>query len=103
MIPMMNATWNDGNLFNAHMNVDGSSNWGFKFSFRRIIKLVGYWYKNDYLPSVPATNYWYDVFGDHASDNPNYKKLDDLIDKVVTKHLKKIWNSVLRRCKFEQL
>ena len=86
---VMNATWNDGNLFNAHMSVDGSSNWGSNSVSEGLLSWWDTGTKNDYLPSVPATNYWYDVFGDHASDNPNYKKLDDLIDKIVTKHLKK--------------
>ena len=84
----MNSYWNEG-LFNAHMSVDGSSNWGSNSVSEGLLSWWDTGTRNDYLPSVPTTNYWYDVFGDHASDNPNYKKLDDLIDKVVTKHLKK--------------
>jgi hypothetical protein len=85
----MNSYWNADGLFNAHMSVDGSSNWGSNSVSEGLLSWWDTGTQNKYLPSVPATNYWYDVFGDHASDNPNYKKLDDLIDKVVTKHLKK--------------
>ena len=85
----MNSYWNPEGLFNAHMSVDGSSNWGSNSVSEGLLSWWDTGTKNDYLPSVPATNYWFDVFGDHASDNPNYKKLDDLIDKIVTKHLKK--------------
>lgn len=77
------------NKFNAHMSVDGNPSWGSASVAEGLLTWWDTGTNNAVLPSVPATNYWYDVFGDHANDNPNYKKLDDLIDKVVTKHLKK--------------
>lgn len=85
----MSSYWNPEGLFNAHMSVDGSSNWGSNSVAEGLLSWWDTGTKNDYLPSVPATNYWYDVFGDHASDHPNYKKLDDLIDRVIKKHLNK--------------
>jgi len=75
--------------FNAHMSIDGNPNWGNTSVSEGLLTWWDSGTNNSVLPSVPATNYWYDVFGDRVGDSPNYKKLDDLIEKVVTKHLKK--------------
>jgi hypothetical protein len=85
----MNATWNEGKLFNSHMSVDGNSNWGSNSVAEGLLSWWDAGTQNDVLPSVPATNYWYDVFGDRAGQDPNYKKLDDLISKTLNKYLKK--------------
>jgi hypothetical protein len=85
----MNATWNEGNFFNSHMSIDGNSNWGSNSVAEGLLSWWDAGTQNDVLPSVPATNYWYDVFGDRAGQNPNYKKLEDLIDKTINKYLKK--------------
>ena len=82
---------NDDSFFNSHMSVNGSTNWAETGVSVSEGLLAGFdiGTKNSKIHNITATTYWYDVFGDHASDNPNYKKLDDLIDKIVTKHLKK--------------
>jgi hypothetical protein len=84
----MNAEWRDG-LFNPHMSVDGSSNWGSNSVAEGLLSWWDAGTHNDVLPSVPATNYWYDVFGARAGQNPNYVKLEKLIDDKMKKHLKK--------------
>ena len=86
---VMNATWNEGNLFNSHMSIDGSPTWGSQSVAEGLLTWWDSGTQNNYLPSVPATNYWYDVFGDRAGENPNYKKLEELTDKIINKHLKK--------------
>jgi hypothetical protein len=81
----------EGNVFNAHMNIDGNESYPPKSGTSVSKGLLQWWDEgtsNDVLPSVPATNYWYDVFGDRAKENPNYKKLDDLIDEKINKYLK---------------
>ena len=85
----MNSYWVGNGKFNAHMNVDGNSNWGSNSVSEGLLSWWDAGTRNDYLPSVPATNYWYDVFGDRAGESPNYVKLDKLIDSVVKKHLNK--------------
>lgn len=85
----MNSYYVGNGKFNSHMSIDGSSNWGSNSVSEGLLSWWDAGTNNKYLPSVPATNYWYDVFGDRAGASPNYKKLDDLIDRTIEKHLNK--------------
>jgi len=66
--------------FGEHASFDGGKTWN---GISVGEALLGWWdagTDNDIAPSLPETNYWYDVFGDRGyKASPNYSKLDQLL------------------------
>lgn len=74
--------------FGEHASLDGSTTWKGKSIGEA---LLGWWdegTQNDKTPSLPQTNYWYDVFGDRGyKATPNYTKLDKLLKNKIYEKL----------------
>lgn len=76
--------------FGEHSSFDRSDKWHGKSIGEA---LLGWWDEgtsNNVAPSLPQTNYWYDVFGDRGyKDSPNYTKLNKLLNDKLTEKLSK--------------
>ena len=76
--------------FNKHMGFPSVDSWRGMTVGEALLSWWDYG-TTDGIVNLKQTNYWYDVFGDRAcSSNPNYKKLDDLIDKIISQELGEI-------------
>lgn len=84
-------------MFNQHMGFPSQDSWrGITVSEA----LLSWWdYGTDSsIHSLPQTNYWKDVFGDRAyEENPNYVKLDKLIEEIMIREFGKFGNIRIKR------
>lgn len=81
--PMMG----ESHQFNKHMGFNSVDSWRGMTVGEALLSWWDYGTDNGRL-SLPQTNYWYDVFGDREyASQPNYKKLDDLVNEIMSKHL----------------
>ena len=71
--------------FNKHMGFNSVDSWRGMTVSQALLSWWDYGTSNGNL-SLPQTDYWYDVFGDRGySAQPNYKKLDEMIEKAMKK------------------
>jgi hypothetical protein len=76
--------------FNKHMGFPSVDSWRGMTVGEALLSWWDYG-TADGIVNLRQTNYWYDVFGDRAySSDPNYKKLDDLIDSIIHHELGEI-------------
>jgi len=82
--------------FNAHMNTSTMKD---PYTWRGTLvnRAVFVWYDegtdNSYFPSVPQTNFWYDVMGSRFTDsNPNYDKAYQVFKRALIRNLGKFGN-----------
>lgn len=73
--------------FGEHSSFDGSDRWKGESIGQALLSWWDTGTTNSVAPSLPQTDYWYDVFGDRGyKDSPNYQKLDKLVtDKLYEK------------------
>ena len=90
------------NTFNAHMNQDGTKSFKedpYSWHGTPVHEALPIWYdegtyqdktkpKNNRLPSVDKTNFWYDAMGSRLTDkNPDYEKAYKRFEEELTKNL----------------
>ena len=92
----MTPTQNDDRFFNAHMDIYGNEEWHGETIPESLLSWWDTGTTNSKLPSLPQTDYWFDIMGDRGyKDNPDYQKAIDIIEETVEKELSKI--GIIRR------
>jgi len=102
---VIQAIYREGtNVFNAHMNQDGTNAFKedpYKWNGTYTNEALPIWYdegttNNSGLPSVPKTDFWYDVMGSRLSDkNPSYEKAYKKFEEELTKNLTLFGNVII--------
>ena len=78
-------------MFNKHMSQLGADSWRGMTISEALLSWYDYGTDNSSFPSIPQTNYWYDVMGDRGyKDNPDYKNMKKTFDEIVNKEIGKL-------------